>query len=84
MLLEHTLVKAFFLVTLTFMNHSRHHARIVQINPNWVVWEVLVWQLSYLSGALDVTSGICEIVVCLFFTHWLQLEVKQRTSLPSS
>lgn len=40
--------------------------------------ELLVWQVSYLSGALDVISGICEIVVCLFFTHRLQLEIKQK------
>lgn len=69
------------------MNYPCHHAQIVHINHNWVrngVWEVLVWQLSYLSGALDVISGICEIVVCLFFTHRLQLEIKQRTSLPSA
>lgn len=43
-----------------------------------------VWQLSYLSGALDGLSGLCEIVIGLFFTHWLQLEVKQRKSLSSS
>lgn len=38
MLLEHTLVKAFILVTLTYMNRSCHHAHIVQMNPNWVFW----------------------------------------------
>jgi len=50
----------------------------------WVsssMWEVLVWQLPYLSGALDVISGICEVVVCLFFTHWLQLQIQHSTSL---
>lgn len=45
--------------------------------------EVLVWQLSYLCGTLDVFSAICEIVVCLFLTHWLQLDIKQMTHLLS-
>lgn len=40
--------------------------------------DVFVWHMSYLSGALDVISGICEIVVCLFFTHRLQLEIKKE------
>lgn len=34
--------------------------------------------MSYLSGALEDISGIGEIVVGLFFTHRLQLEIKQK------
>lgn len=37
----------------------------------------------YLSGALDVVFGICEIVICLFSPHRLQLWAKQRTALAS-
>lgn len=40
-----------------------------------------VWDaFHYLSGAFDV-SGICEIVICLFSPHRLQLGMKQRTPL---
>lgn len=40
------------------------------------MWDVF----HYLSGAFDV-SGICEIVICLFSPHRLQLGMKQRTPL---
>lgn len=33
-----------------------------------------------LSGALDVISGICEVVVRLFFTHWLQHVIPESCS----
>lgn len=69
----------------------KRHIRVycvVKINHNRVsgsrsVEQVLVLQLSYLSGTLDVISGVCEIVVCLFFTHRLQLEIKQKRPLLS-
>lgn len=48
------------------------------LNQKWVssdVWEAIY----YLTGALNAISAISEIVVCLFFSHRLQLEMKQRT-----
>lgn len=55
----------------------------IRINLKWVGrsrWEVLVRLLPYLSGTLDVISGVCEVVVRLFFTHWFQLQIKTEGS----
>ena len=68
-----------------FMPSHTQQMQIIQSNHNWVsvdLSEALVWQLSYLGWASEAIPDICEIVVCLFFTNWLQLEIKQRESLP--
>lgn len=46
---------------------SHHHAQVGQQQHV----EGALWQLSYLTGAFDVISGIGEIVERLLFTHWL-------------
>lgn len=40
-----------------------HAHNITEIPPGSAV-------ASYLGGTFDGFSGICKIIVCLFFTHW--------------
>lgn len=75
------MVKPFCLATPTFVNNIILTVpKLGTLNQKWVssdVWEAFY----YLTGALNAISGISEIVVCLFFSHRLQLEMKQRTLL---
>lgn len=75
------MVKPFRVATPTFVNNIILTVpKLGTLNQKWVssdMWE----SFYYLTGAVNGISGISEIIVCLFFPHRLQLEMKQRTSL---